>query len=55
MMDKSCQALCYKIPPHLATNVSPGCREDIFKLKLQTKVPEDLQSRKRPLLGPSPG
>ena len=35
-------------------NVSPGCRVDIYKLDLQTKVPKNLQSRRRPLLGPSP-
>ena len=40
--------------PRDMRNVSPGCRVDIYKLDLQTKVPENLQSQRRPLLGPSP-
>ena len=44
------RALSYKILPRLATNVSPGCRVDIYKLEPQTKDPEVLQSRRRSLL-----
>ena len=39
---EAAEPLSYKILPHLATNVSPGCWVDIYKLELQTKDPEYL-------------